>query len=74
MGFVNLNRKHHFVVVGRNNSRYGEFLKRKYYSNDKIIFVGGVYNIDKLNSLRKYAKLYFHGHTVLIRLFLKQWR
>ena len=75
-GFCESKSKTPFVVVGRNNSRYGEFLKRKYYSNDKIIFVGGVYNIDKLNSLRKYAKLYFHGHTVggLTRLFLKQWR
>jgi glycosyltransferase involved in cell wall biosynthesis len=63
-GFCESNSKTPFIVVGGNNTNYGRFLKKKFHSNDKIVFIGGVYNIDKLNSLRKYAKLYFHGHTV----------
>ncbi len=53
-----------FLVVGNHLTEYGEYLKNKYLNNKLINFVGGIYNIKKLNSLRYYSKLYFHGHTV----------
>jgi len=63
-GFCESNSKTPFIVVGGDNTNYGRFLKKKFRINKKIVFVGGVYNVNKLNSLRRYAKLYFHGHTV----------
>ncbi|WP_430934114.1 DUF1972 domain-containing protein [Saccharicrinis sp. 156] len=53
-----------FIVVGNHLTRYGTFIKEKYKSNKNIRFLGGIYDIEKLNDLRYYAKLYFHGHTV----------
>lgn len=53
-----------FLVIGKHTTKYGEYIKNKYAENRKIIFVGGVYNIDVLNNLRHFSNLYFHGHTV----------
>jgi glycosyltransferase involved in cell wall biosynthesis len=63
-GFCNSNSKTPFIVVGNHNTKYGTKLKKKYLSNKCISFVGGIYEKEKLDSLRKYAKRYFHGHTV----------
>jgi glycosyltransferase involved in cell wall biosynthesis len=49
--------------VGNHHTKYGEYLKEK-YKGENIEFVGGIYNINKLNNLRYYSNLYFHGHTV----------
>lgn len=53
-----------FLVIGKHMTKYGEYLKQKYKNIPKIRFVGGVYDIDKLNNLRYYSSIYFHGHTV----------
>ena len=36
----------------------------KYKTNSQIKFLGPIYVIDTLNSLRYYSKIYFHGHSV----------
>ncbi len=51
------------VIVGNSKQAYGEYLKTKYPS-DQIRFLGGIYDFEQLNSLRFYAQLYFHGHSV----------
>jgi len=53
-----------FLVVGKHLTKYGEYLKDKYKAVSNIRFVGGVYDINKLNNLRHYSNIYFHGHTV----------
>jgi glycosyltransferase involved in cell wall biosynthesis len=53
-----------FLVVGKHESEYGEYLKNKFKGAVNIRFVGGIYNINTLNNLRYYSNLYFHGHTV----------
>ncbi|RCW30036.1 DUF1972 domain-containing protein [Marinilabilia salmonicolor] len=53
-----------FLVIGNYDTKYGRYLKKKFSHCNKIRFIGGLYDIDKLNSLRFYAKVYFHGHTV----------
>ncbi len=63
-GVVISNSKVPFLVIGKHETKYGEYLKCKYKDNHNIIFVGGIYNIKKLNSLRCYSRIYFHGHTV----------
>lgn len=53
-----------FLVIGKHQTSYGALLKEKYLNNSQISFVGGVYDIDVLNSLRHFSNVYFHGHTV----------
>jgi glycosyltransferase involved in cell wall biosynthesis len=53
-----------FLVVGGNGSKYGTYLKNKYAGNENIRFIGGIYDIHALDSLRYFSNIYFHGHTV----------
>ena len=53
-----------FLVIGKHQTKYGEYLKSKFSKQENIKFIGGIYDIDKLNNLRYYSNLYFHGHTV----------
>lgn len=52
------------LVVGKHETKYGAYLKEKFKNHPNIRFIGGLYNIDHLNSLRYYSKIYFHGHSV----------
>jgi glycosyltransferase involved in cell wall biosynthesis len=52
------------LVIGKHETKYGEYLKNKYAKFENIKFLGGIYNIDHLNNLRYFSKLYFHGHSV----------
>lgn len=63
-GVVQANNNVPFLVVGKHESKYGEYLKHKYRNYDIIRFTGGIYDIDVLNNLRHFSNLYFHGHTV----------
>lgn len=53
-----------FLVIGKHHTKYGEYLKNKFKGVPLIQFVGGIYDIHKLNSIRYYSNIYFHGHTV----------
>lgn len=53
-----------FLVIGNHKTSYGQFLKGKYKKTPSIRFLGGIYDIDILNNIRYYSKLYFHGHSV----------
>ncbi|OJV15913.1 MAG: glycosyl transferase family 1 [Dyadobacter sp. 50-39] len=53
-----------FLVVGKHNTKYGEYLKNKFAAVGHIRFVGGIYDINVLNNLRYFSNLYFHGHSV----------
>ncbi len=63
-GMVKSNTSKSFLVIGKHQTKYGEYLKNKYKPYGKIKFIGGVYDIDTLNNLRYFSNLYFHGHTV----------
>jgi glycosyltransferase involved in cell wall biosynthesis len=63
-GVVRADRNRPFLVVGNSNNNFGEYLKLKFAHYPKIRFVNGIYNIGKLNNLRYYSNVYFHGHTV----------
>lgn len=63
-GYIKANSAKPFLVIGKFATKYGSFLKSKYSDNENIKFLGGVYDKDKLDSLRKYSAIYFHGHTV----------
>ena len=53
-----------FLVIGNNETKFGEYLKNKFKDHTYIRFIGGVYDINLLNNLRHFSNLYFHGHTV----------
>ena len=52
-----------FLVIGKHETKYGDYLKNKFSGNENIRFLGGIYNIKHLNNLRYYSNLYFHGHS-----------
>lgn len=51
------------LVVGNKDQKFGAYLSGR-YASPKIRFVGGIYDLQLLDSLRFYARLYFHGHSV----------
>lgn len=63
-GYQSSSEERVFIVVGNHQTKYGEHLKRKYEKDVRIIFVGGVYEKEKINCLRHYCSIYFHGHAV----------
>lgn len=63
-GFIKSMSSKPFLVVGKHNTKYGLLLKSKYKNNSNIRFIGGIYEKNKLDALRKYSSIYFHGHTV----------
>lgn len=63
-GYVRSKMKTKFVVVGKTDNGFGKYLVHKFKKYSNILFLGGVYDMDKLNSLRKNSNLYFHGHSV----------
>ena len=63
-GVVGAKENEKFLVIGKHETKYGSYLKNKFKNQSNIIFVGGVYNINTLDNLRHYSRLYFHGHTV----------
>lgn len=52
------------LVIGKHQTKYGEYLKNKYKNHPNIRFIGGLYNLEHLNNLRYFSNLYFHGHSV----------
>jgi len=65
MAFNQKPRAEKLVIVGG-----VDFEKERYHwklrtvANDSTIFLGAVYEEERVNALRKFAKLYVHGHTV----------
>ncbi|PSL48934.1 glycosyltransferase involved in cell wall biosynthesis [Chitinophaga niastensis] len=52
-----------FIVIGNHQSKYGKYLQAN-YPHKNIRFLGGIYDKQKLDSLRYYSKAYMHGHSV----------
>ena len=63
-GVVKAGLNRPFLVVGCLENKFAEYLQNKFYQYGNIRFCGGIYDMGKLNNLRYYSNLYFHGHTV----------
>jgi len=61
-GYLESNYMHPLLVVGNTNNAYGKKLLNQF--RDKVVFTQGIYNQEKLNTLRSNAAYYFHGHMV----------
>lgn len=52
------------LVVGSTTSSHGRSLVARYDRHREIRFTGAIYDRARLDSLRFYSHLYFHGHSV----------
>lgn len=52
------------IIVGSTSANTDYVSQLKVQLTAGVKFIGGVYEKDKLSSLRFYAKAYFHGHSV----------
>lgn len=50
------------VIVGEIRGKFASRVLNRFKNNRKLIFPGGIYEKDKLNNLRHFAKASFHGH------------
>jgi len=51
------------LVVGKTENRFGQLVEMK-FKQPYIKFLGGIYYKPKIDVLRKYAYIYYHGHSV----------
>lgn len=63
-GYVDSGDQRPFLVVGHAGNTFGLKLQKKYTADSRICFCGGIYDLEVLNNLRWFARLYFHGHSV----------
>ena len=62
-----LKPEEYYILVARlepENTPHGKELVAKYGKEKSVKFVGGIYDFNKLNSIRHFSKAYFHGHSV----------
>ncbi len=62
-GFTESNVNRNFLLVGDYFTKYGLYLREK-FTDERIRFLGKIYDINILNNLRFFSNLYFHGHSV----------
>jgi glycosyltransferase involved in cell wall biosynthesis len=62
-GVLIANTGRNFLVVGSTDNDYGIYLKTKFQFDKNIVFCEEIGNVSRLNSLRYYSNLYFHGHA-----------
>ncbi len=52
------------IIVGNPKNTFGTYLSQTYLKKQNIHFIGAIYQKDIIDSLRHFALLYFHGHSV----------
>lgn len=52
------------IIVGSTDTNYANMLLKKYSQNTHVLFAGAIYDIELLNALRHFCRVYFHGHSV----------
>ncbi len=62
-GFLKSNTNEILVLIGSTQNKFGKYI-RSTYENHQIRFLESIYDINELNNLRFFSKLYFHGHSV----------
>ena len=53
-----------FVVIGNTSNRHGKYLTKKFKNDERIIFLGAIFDESKVQTITAFCKLYFHGHSV----------
>jgi len=63
-GFTKSTIKRQILVIGNQQTKFGQYLVEKFMLDGRIVFFGPIYDIDILNNLRYFSNIYFHGHSV----------
>ena len=63
-GLMHSNSNNKFIVVGDTENGFGKKMVEKYGGEQRIVFIGSLYDSGKLFSLISNCSLYFHGHSV----------
>lgn len=63
-GFIDSNINTPLIIVGKTNTPHAKYLIETYKSASNIKFIGGIYDFDKIDSIRYFSTAYFHGHSV----------
>lgn len=62
-GVIKSNCSVKLYIIGNKDTQYGKHLQEK-FKDERIIFVGGIFDKKILDSLRQHCRYYYHGHTV----------
>jgi glycosyltransferase involved in cell wall biosynthesis len=63
-GYCLTHSKTKFVVIGNTGNGFGKYLVEKYKQENRIVFLGAIFDEIKVQSITAFCKLYFHGHSV----------
>ncbi|HOY94415.1 MAG TPA: DUF1972 domain-containing protein [Catalimonadaceae bacterium] len=63
-GYIASGLLEELIVIGNYQNGFGTRLKNTYGHHHHIRWMGAIYNMGILNSLRHFSHLYFHGHSV----------
>lgn len=61
-GFLQSGTAYPLLVIGPTLNRHGKYLE-KTYKSERIRFLGPLFDKEKLNNLRYFSGIYFHGHS-----------
>ncbi|WP_431210706.1 DUF1972 domain-containing protein [Puia sp. P3] len=62
-GFRDSRTSRKMLVVGNFSNQHGQYLKNKFSGDARIVFVGAIFEQERLHSLKAFSFLYFHGHS-----------
>ncbi len=62
-GFSNTRSDKKFLVVGDPDNKFGRHLAGKFRNDERIRFIGSIYDTQKVHDLKFFSHLYFHGHS-----------
>lgn len=63
-GFSKSSSPNYFLVLGNFTNTFGTYLHNKYSLDKRIVFLGAIYNGQKVHTLKLFCSIYFHGHSV----------
>ncbi|MBP5423578.1 MAG: DUF1972 domain-containing protein [Paludibacteraceae bacterium] len=56
--------KRPLIIVGGLTTKFAKKMLEKYKGEESVRFIGGIYDFNKINSIRHFCYGYFHGHSV----------
>jgi glycosyltransferase involved in cell wall biosynthesis len=62
-GFAKSRIAKKMMIVGNTSNQYGAHLVNKFRKDRRIIFAGEIYDKERLQTLKFFSWLYFHGHS-----------
>ncbi|CAN5829932.1 DUF1972 domain-containing protein [soil metagenome] len=63
-GYCMSNSQIKFIVIGNTGNGFGKYIQEKYKDEQRIVFLGAIFNEHKVQCLTSFCSLYFHGHSV----------